>query len=146
MKRLASLKKKHINKTKRHILRNKRYSRSLEELQGKYVLVPADKAAQNVIMVCRKYYLEVILKEIETTATYEEVMENCQDIVDRHIAFLRRQCINIPSVDRCMPRFYWLPKLHKQPYGTRFIAASHKCTTKPLSKLLTSCLKLITNH
>ena len=26
---------------------------------------------------------------IETTATYEEVMENCQDIVNRHIAFLR---------------------------------------------------------
>ena len=41
---------------------------------------------------------------------------------------------------------YWLPKLHKNPYGARFIAASHKCTTKPLSKLLTSCLKLITNH
>ena len=30
-----------------------------------------------------------------------------------------------------------------QPYGTRFIAASHKCTTKPVSRLLTSCF---TNH
>ena len=61
-----------------HILRNKRHSLSLKELQGKYVLVPAHKAAQNADIVCEKYYLEVILKAIETTATYEEVMENCQ--------------------------------------------------------------------
>ena len=47
---------------------------------------------------------------------------------------------------RCLPQFYWLPKLHKQPYGARFIAASYTCTTKPLSRLLTSCLKLITTH
>ena len=31
--------------------------------------------------------------------------------------------------------FYWLPKLHKNPYGHRFIAAASACTTKPLSKL-----------
>ena len=42
--------------------------------------------------------------------------------------------------------FYWLPKIHKKPYGARFIAASKTPTTKPLSKLLTSGLKLITNH
>ena len=37
-----------------------------------------------------------------------------------------------------LPSFYWLPKLHKTPYGTRFIAASNRCTTKQLSALLTS--------
>ena len=31
-------------------------------------------------------------------------------------------------------------------YGSRFIAASSRCTTKPLSKLLTSCLNLIIQH
>ena len=41
---------------------------------------------------------------------------------------------------------HWLPKLHKNPYGKRFIAASHKCTTKALSKLLTTCLTTITTH
>ena len=38
---------------------------------------------------------------------------------------------------------YWLPKLHKQPYKHRFIANSSFCSTTTLSKLLTSCLKLI---
>ena len=35
-----------------------------------YILVPADKAANNVIVVCKKYYLDVVLKELESTNTY----------------------------------------------------------------------------
>ena len=45
-----------------------------------------------------------------------------------------------------LPSFYWLPKLHKKPYGSRFIAASNTCTTKQLSSLLTSCFKTILIH
>ena len=41
---------------------------------------------------------------------------------------------------------YWLPKLHKQPYKSRFIANSSACTTTELSILLTSCLTAIKNH
>ena len=85
--RIASLKPKHINR-RSHILRNRRHSWSLEELHSKYVLVPVDKAAQNVIVVCRKYYLEVVLKEIDSTATYERVEEDSEGIINRHIRFL----------------------------------------------------------
>ena len=45
-----------------------------------------------------------------------------------------------------LPTFYWLPKLHKQPYKSRFVANSSSCTTTELSKLLTSCLTSIKNH
>ena len=38
---------------------------------------------------------------------------------------------------------YWLPKLHKRPYKSRFIANSSSCTITELSKLLTSCLTAI---
>ena len=55
-KRIASLKRKHINRRRTHVLQSRKHLRSLEELHNKYVLVPADKAAQNVILVCRKYY------------------------------------------------------------------------------------------
>ena len=47
---------------------------------------------------------------------------------------------------RKLPTLYWLPKLHKRPYKSRFIANSSACTTSELSILLTSCLTVIKNH
>ena len=37
----------------------------LNELHEKYVLVPTEKAANNIAIICKKYYVTVILKEIE---------------------------------------------------------------------------------
>ena len=45
-----------------------------------------------------------------------------------------------------LPTLYWLPKLHKLPYKSRFIANSSSCTTIELYILLTSCLTAIKNH
>ena len=45
-----------------------------------------------------------------------------------------------------LPTLYWLPKLHKRPYKSRFIANSGACTTTELPILLTSCLTAIKNH
>ena len=42
-----------------------------------------------------------------------------------------------------VPILYGLPKLHKNPYKTRFIANSSSCTTTELSKLLASCLTAV---
>ena len=39
-----------------------------------------------------------------------------------------------------LPTLYWLPKIHKRPYKSRFIANSSACTTSELTILLTSCL------
>ena len=42
-----------------------------------------------------------------------------------------------------LPTLYWLPKLHKRPHKSRFIANSSACTTTELSILLISCLTAI---
>ena len=112
-----------------------------------YILVPADKAANNVIVVCKKYYLDVVLKELESTNTYQEVHSDCSSVVSRHLKYMVQNDIFVQEQqEEHLPSFYWLPKLHKNPYGTRFIAASNKCTTKQLSSLLTSCFKTILIH
>ena len=41
---------------------------------------------------------------------------------------------------------YWLPKLHKRPYMSHFIANSSSCTTTEFSRLLTDFLTMIKNH
>ena len=53
--------------------------------------------------------------------------------------------VGISENQETLPMLYWLPKLHKQPYKSRFIANSGSCTTAELSKLLTSCLTAIKN-
>jgi hypothetical protein len=54
---------------------------------------------------------------------------------------------NIPleETQESLPFLYWIPKMHKNPSKQRYIAASHSCSTKPLSKMITFCLKLIQN-
>ena len=39
-----------------------------------------------------------------------------------------------------LPYICWIPKMHKNPYKHRFITGSSKCSTKPLSILLTKLL------
>ena len=57
-----------------------------------------------------------------------------------------RDFISVSEDQKRLPSFYWLPKLHKQPYKARFIANSSLCTTTERSKLLISCLTTIKHH
>ena len=52
------------------------------------MLVPADKATNYVIVVCKKYYLEVVLKEITATNTYEFADKGCESVVAEHFSFI----------------------------------------------------------
>ena len=42
------------------------------EFHRKYVLVPADKAANNVVVVCRLHYVNTLKQELDGTKTYLE--------------------------------------------------------------------------
>ena len=47
------------------------------------------------------------------------LFEDYGDLVDGQSKYLAANHMVV------QPEFYWLPKLHKNPYGARFIAASH---------------------
>ena len=51
--------------------------------------------------------------------------------------------ISIPDNMMRLPKLYHIPKMHKAPPKFRYIAASKYCTTKPLSRMITKCLKLL---
>ena len=123
----------------------------MDNFHKRFVLVPADKGGNNVLIVCKKYYIEVILKELDTCngtspQTYTPCTAHVGDLLAAHVDFMNGQNISVPTDLRNLPSFYWLPKMHKNPIGSRFIAASSACTTKPLSKLLTYSLKLVAKH
>jgi len=97
-------------------------------------------------VVCKKHYIEVVLKEllhVGQPSAYIPATNDSSELIEKHIQCLRGWNIGIPSDMEQLPSMYWLPKLHKTPYGSRFIAASSKCSTRPLSGLLMTCLSHI---
>ena len=64
--------------------------------------------------------------ELISTAEKSVVNKHCNDIATKF-------AVGITESQEKPPTFYWLPKLHKQPYKARFIATSSSCTTTSLS-------------
>ena len=123
---------------------------ALVTLQDRFVFVPTDKAGNNIAIACKKNYIEQSMRELvvfgstrSANPTYERIKLKAEAIVKRHKAYLKKK-LNLNDIPEDLPFIYWIPKLHKKPFSKqRFISASYKCSTKPLSALLTKCYSLI---
>ena len=133
------------------VLQNVDMKACLSDLHNKYVFVPADKAPNNIIIICKRYYIETLIKELGLdncstptgNSTYTSCQMSSEDIVNTHDTFMKSLGIELSDDDKRLPFLYWTPKLHKSPVKHRFIAGSSKCTTKQLSSLLTKILTVI---
>ena len=145
----------------------------LEELQRNFVFVPTDKAGSNISVVCKQFYIQKSLEELGicdlqeegknvtlvgahgTTAvhsapnskTYQRVQEKVSVIVQKHTYYLTENLkpFTNSQIPQFLPILYWIPKMRKQPSKQRYIAASNNCSAKPLSAILTKCLKQVEN-
>ena len=107
-------------------------------------MVSADKAANNVVVVCRLHYINTLRQELIGTNAYEETFLDEKSVVYSHSNEIPNKfAVYVKEHQDRVSTMYWLPKLHKRPYKARFIANSSSCTTTELSKLLTSCLTAI---
>ena len=52
----------------------------LNELHEKYVLIPIDKTTNNIVIICKKYCVTVILKEIGILDVGNEIMKKLTKI------------------------------------------------------------------
>ena len=116
----------------------------MEKLHSKYVFAPADKAANNVIIIWKRYYVEVLKEGLNSTSTYVPAQLTKDKLLLHHIDSLTKSNIKIDKLD--LPTFYCLPKLHKNPYKSRFISNSSHCSTTILSKHITSALTAVKDH
>ena len=149
VERISSLKEK-IRSPKQKIVNDPDVKDTLSRLHDGFVLVPADKAANNDIVVCKKHHIETLMKElgINTTninpnSTYIPSTDSFDEILKSHCKFIESVGLEMSEEDKNLPYFYWTPKLHKIPFKDRFISGSSKCTTKDLSCLLTKVLTTV---
>ena len=112
------------------LLQDEETQKYLKEIHEKFVMVPIDKATNNIAFICKKYYIDRILKEIgldgTPSTTYEISNQNSETINSINFELCERLYLNIPKDSDALPIMYWIPKLHKTPTGARFIIAAKK--------------------
>ena len=129
---------------------------SIRHLQGDFIITTVDKASGNFSFICKKFYLSTLLKELGFdmihfqpvgNITYSPCSVDVSYIVGDHCEKLKSMFnISIPNGDSKIPKLFWVPKLHKDPYKFRFIAGARNCTTKCLSVILNKGLTVIRSN
>ena len=117
----------------------------LAEMHEKFVVVPADKASNNIVFLCKTRYINCLKEELGMSTmtgnpTYNLTAMSKDEILQNHHSAILTFWISLPEEDIDRPKLYWIPKLHENPYKQRYIAGSAKCSTKPLCQILTRIL------
>ena len=125
----------------------------INKLKKKFIIAPADKAANNYIFVCKKFYLQVMCQELGVSrnpaskiwealgnAVYSPVNMDKNQLIKQHEIDSATFGVEILEENRTLPIIYAIPKLHKNPYKFRFIAGASKSSLKPISIVLTKIL------
>ena len=107
------------------------------KLQEHFVFVPVDKAAKNVSLICKKFYLETITNEIEDSSTFEMVANNPDEFMQDLVA---RYGTNNPPK---LPFLYATTKMHKNPVKFRYITAGRDTFFSKRSIAVSKCLNLL---
>ena len=86
------------------------------ELHNEHILVIADKASNNIIIVCNKYYTEVIRNELPGKSgkapTYVQCRNSVDQFVQTHLPNMHSTKVKVAEDMKRLPGFYWMPKLH----------------------------------
>ena len=61
----------------------------MHSLHSKFVIVPVDKASKNIGIICKKFYLETLFKEITESGNFEYSNLTINDITNNYIETLK---------------------------------------------------------
>jgi len=127
--------------------------KELQDLHKNLIVVPVDKASNNFSFICKKFYLKILMDELGFdidsstavgNATYKPELISDKEVLTKHVKDMKSNFnINVSDKDLKLPKLFWIPKLHKNPYKFRFIAGARNCTTKKLSVNINKGLKVI---
>ena len=125
-------------------LNNTQVLEELSKLQEDIVFTPVDKAANNVSIVCKRFYVEKLAEEIEHSGNFTKCDNVTLDnIMDVHKKAYSDFGISVSSDIWKLPFVYWTTKMHKTPPKFRYITSGVKCSISVLSEHVGKCLKTL---
>ena len=77
-----------VNSRPKSVFKDQEAVKCLSSLHDKYVIVPADKASNNIVFVCKSYYFECLIKELginsntSSNTTYKPTSFDKDEILD----------------------------------------------------------------
>ncbi len=105
-------------------------------------------------MMCKKHYFDTICNELGVNTqgtvftadgnhTYQPTTESMAAITKRHKQIAAGYGIMAATNHNKLPYVYMIPKLHKNPYGNRFITSAKNSVIQPVSEMLHKILAML---
>ena len=88
--------------------------------------------------------MDVLKGKLNSTRTYLPAQLTKNQLLLHHIDTLTKSIIKIDKID--LPSFYWLPKIHNNPYKPCCISNSRHCCTTILTQHTTSAPTAVKDH
>ena len=78
-------------------------------------------ASKNIVFVCKTHYINCLMEELGMSTmtgnpTYNLTAMSKDEILQNHHSLMLTFGISFPEEDIDLPKLYWIPKLHKNPY------------------------------
>jgi len=119
------------------VLDNADVKNELKTLRNNFILVPIDKASNNIALICKQHYATLIKNELgysarvsrhtnQSTAYAEVHNTSSSEIINKHADELPLYGLEVEEELRFIPVMYLSPKFHKDPIGSRCIIASKR--------------------
>ena len=133
------------NKKFSSIFNDKKVSECLNDIHDKFVVCPVDKASKNFAVVCKRFYKNLILRELTPTNGYISVSECNSKIFTDILEFTKNLENNIllDVENKRLPHITAYPKFHKIKLSERFVISYASCFIKPLSRSICLALKSV---
>ena len=101
-----------------------------------------DKAANNVSLVCKSFYNQMIVKELSSD-NFTEEQHSVQDVVSSSLKYMKNNKLYVPNNHHKLPFTYWMPKMHKSAVGLRYITSLSDTINSTLSSTVGIALETL---
>ena len=123
------------------VLKDVEVNKELDKLKEDFVFTPVDKAANNISIICKKFYVDVLDDEIVKSNNFVKCSQKAEDVINTHKEAYENFSRRVSDDIWKLPFVYWTSKMHKTPPKFRYITSGVKSSMSILSEHIGKSLK-----